>query len=152
LARNRREFESYLVWALALAGDQAAEPAADGLLGRDANNPLACFARMLAAIRAGDLEGAVGWVERAGAGTPIPEAKEAERAAGTLSVLVERGELAEEATLVEAAIYVCGELPAAKRAKAKPLLESYLTRAPGGRWGELAERLERELSDRGGAP
>jgi tetratricopeptide (TPR) repeat protein len=144
---GRREFESYLVWALALARAEDTSEAAGKLLGSDPDNPLACLAMVLETLRAEDLPGAIAWIERARAGKPIPKARPFERAATTLRLLLGRGELPPEAAIVEAAVYLRGDRHAGTRAEATRLLDQYLTDFPASGWAELAKGLRRELSD-----
>lgn len=87
-APGRREFRSFLVWTLSLAADESARAAAEELLASDPDNPLACFALMVEAIRAGDLDQAVTWVQRARAGAAIPKAHV--RAGGGFGALHDR--------------------------------------------------------------
>ena len=89
-APDRREFNSFLVWSLALADHPSAAPAAEELLAKDPDNPLACFALMLTEAKAGRFDEAVSWIRRAPAGTPIPKAREFERAAAAIQVLTPR--------------------------------------------------------------
>ena len=151
-APDRREFNSFLVWTLALADNPSAAPAAEEFLAKDPDNPLACFALMLTEARAGRLDEAVSWVRRARAGTPIPKAREFERAAAAIQVLTARKDLPPEATLLQAAIYLVGDFPAPDRARAREIVRDLLAESPPSRWQRLAEQLQSELSDLEPAP
>lgn len=146
-APGRREFESYMVWALALAGDTEAGPRAEGLLASDPDNPLACLALMLLDTRQGELERAVERVVQAGHGRPVPKAREFERAAASVAVLIGRGQLPAEAVLVQAALYAYGEFPAGLRQRGLELVRGHLVEHPDSRHVGLAHELERRLSD-----
>ena len=142
-AEARRAFRSYLVWSVACAGDAAARQMAYNLLADEPSNRFACFARMLAAIRAGHIDEALEWVRSAEKGTPIPEARCAERAAVTLQVMRDRGELPAAAVIPQAAIRV--EL--GNRGNAAKLLEDYLATNPSSAERAAAERLLAWLSE-----
>lgn len=151
-APGRREFRSFLVWTLSLAGDESAPATAEELLASDPDNPLACFALMLEAIRAGDLGEAVSWVQRARAGTAIPKARAFERAAASVRLMIAREELAPEAVVAEAALYAHGDFPSPVRSKAVALLDDFVAGSADSRWKELAQGLRGELSDVEAAP
>ncbi len=144
---SRREFRSYLTWALALADDPSSAEAAAAVLDTDPDNPLACLASMLRALRDGRIDEAVRWVTRARRGHPIPKARPFERAAATLRLLASGGKLPAEAAIIEAAIYAGPDQPESARQRAAALLEEYLASGPPERWRELAESLRGRLSD-----
>lgn len=144
---SRREFRSFLAWALGLADDPTAVEAAQAVLKADADNPLACMALMLSALRGGRVAEAVEWVQRGRHGQPIPKARSFERAAASLRLLESRGLLPAEAKIVEAAVCASPNLPEGFRERAAQLLDDYLAAGGAGEWRELIEGLRRELSD-----
>lgn len=146
-APDRREFRSYFVWALALAGDATTAEAARELLSEDLHNPLACLALMLDSLRRGDLADAVEWIKRSAAGEPVPKAREFDRALAALRLLHSRRQLPNEVPLVEAALLLHGGYGAAARADARLRLDEFLTAFPESRWSGLAQALRAELSD-----
>ncbi|MEW6250085.1 MAG: hypothetical protein AB1716_05520 [Planctomycetota bacterium] len=144
-----RELHSFLIWSLALAGNPGAPEAAGELLARDGNNPLACMALMLTAVRAGELPEAVDWVRKAAVGQPVPEAREFLRAERALRFLSEEAqELPVEAIAARGVILGTGPPVANDRAQAVALLGRY-ERENGARYRELARTLISELSDPG---
>ena len=147
LAPASREYRSYLVWAVALAGKESARERAEALLKTDIDNPLACFALALEALRAHDPQAAVAYVDRARNGTPVPKAREFERAAAAFRLLVSRDELPAEASLVEAALYLDGPAPDGMSARVGELLDTYLAQHPDSPHLDLAESLRARLSD-----
>lgn len=146
-APHRREFRSYFVWALALAGDAATADAARDLLSEDPDNPLACLASMLVSLRGGDLTAAVEWAKRATAGKPVPKAREFDRALAALRLLHSRRQLPNEVPLVEAALLLHGGYGGPARADAGRRVDEFLTAFPESRWSGLARELRAELSD-----
>lgn len=146
-APDRREFRSYFVWALALAGDAMTAEAARDLLSADPQNPLACLASMLVSLRDGDMTTAVEWVKRSAAGEPVPKAREFDRALAALRLLYSRRQLPNELPLVEAALLLYGGYGAAARADARLRLDEFLAAFPESRWSGLARELRTELSD-----
>lgn len=149
---DRREFQSYFVWALALAEDPAAVPAADDLLAKEPNNPFGCFARMVHAVRHGELTEAVAWIERADEGAPIPQAREFERAAAALQLGLDRGRLPEAARLAQAAVCLARRAPPELKAEAPALIDAFVKKNADSPWTGLAEQLRERLSDAGAAP
>jgi superkiller protein 3 len=143
---GRREFASFLVWTLALAGDAGVQASAERLLTLDPNNPLACLSRMLMLVRTGDAAGAIEWIDRATEGTPIPEAREFDRAAAAIQILRNRDEAPSNAAIAQAAVYIRGFPPAA-REQARALLEPFLLPEAPDEDRAVAEALMREISD-----
>ncbi len=138
-APQDRAIQSFLCWALACASDPNAAAAADALLTDDPDNPLACFAKMLLAIRGDDLQEALRWVERAQRGAPIPHARAPERVAGALQAMAAHGELQSEALLAAAAIWASIDEAPRARALLNELLAQDLdpaTRSLVSRWAE----------------
>ena len=149
---NRREFKSWLAWSLALAGGDSAPSVARSLLESDPNNPMACFALMLDAIRRGNEAEAVDWVRRARAGEPIPKSLAFERAGSALKFMVAAGELPPEAVIARAAVYLVGDFAPSARSDAAALLEEFLRATPESPWKDLAGRLHGQLSDHESSP
>jgi len=143
---DSREFRSLRVWALACAGDAEVAHWADDLLASDPDNPLVCFARMLHAVRTNEIRQAVDWARRAFRGTPIPKAREAERATALLRLLRARDELPPAAVIVEAVIYAA----AGHEARARELLDDFLAAEPNSSQRALAEEVRRGISDEPG--
>jgi len=129
-APHRRELRSFLVWALACADDPTAEFEADALLAEDSDNPLACYARMLAALRQGLTEQAIEWSCRAEFGRPIPKARESARAEATIQLLLARGRLLPEAAVAQVVLLMQTGQPE----RAKEVAASYLKQNPDSPW------------------
>lgn len=129
-APDRRELRSFLVWVLACADDPAAEPEADALLEEDSDNPLACYARMLTALRRGEVEAAIEWSCRAEFGRPILKARESARAEATIRLMLERGQLEPDGAVVQVTLLK----RMGQTGRAKELAESYLSRNPDSTW------------------
>lgn len=138
---GRREFASFFVWAEALAGEAAAAADAAELLEVDADNPFACLAQMLLALRAGDVPAALDWVRRARAGAPVPAAREFERAAATLRLLADRGALPAEAAVAMAAVRLAGSTRADDLRAAAAELEQLIAAEPDAPWTPAGRRL-----------
>lgn len=138
---ENRAFQSYLVWTLVLSQEEAADEAAETLLATDPDNPMACFARMLAAIRSNDPEAAIGWVLRARSGQPIPEARAFERAAATLRLMIAREEITSDAAVAEAAIRLGGDSNGGERAAALAELEQLVAGELAPAWASVARSL-----------
>jgi tetratricopeptide (TPR) repeat protein len=143
----RREFRSYLVWALALARMESAAPAANELLRDDPDNPFACLALMLHAIRTGDLPAALVWVQRACTGSPVAKAREFERAAAALRLLLSRNELPSEAVIARSVIVASGDFPSAMRIESRGDLDDYAAKHPDSKWNGAAREVRERLSD-----
>jgi len=146
-APGRREFESFLVWALALRGDEAASPAAEDLIARDPDNPLACLGLAIVELRSGRVQQSVELIERAARGNPIPKARAHERAAAALQVLSERGELPTEAVVALAAVYATGEFSTETRAACIELLDVYMKQNLEEPVRKIAQKVRDKLSD-----
>ncbi|MBK9128653.1 MAG: hypothetical protein IPM13_12770 [Phycisphaerales bacterium] len=145
---TRIDFHAYLVWAEALAGHRSAESERKLLFSRDPDNPFGCLAAMIVSLRAGDLAGAVEWVERAARRPPDPEARELERAARTVRLLMRRGNLPAFAVVAEAEIYARGPFGGAARREALEALDAWLVESgvdPAKR--AVAEAVRGRLSD-----
>lgn len=142
-----RAFRSYFAWSLALAGDESADDVAGQLLERDPQNSLATLARMLTELRLGNTAAAVSSCNLAAQGTPIPHAREFERAAAALRVLMERGTVPAEAVLALAAVCDEGDLHGVAREEARSGLTKFLAAAPTGELKRLAQDLQARLSD-----
>jgi tetratricopeptide (TPR) repeat protein len=151
-APERREFRSYLVWALALARTESAASAANELLRDDPDSSFACLALMLDAIRAGDLTAALDWVQRAYTGSPVAKAREFERAAAALRLLLSRNELPHEALIARSAIVAGGDFPSAMRAESRGELDDYVAKHPDSEWNRRARDVRERLSDVHGTP
>lgn len=136
---NDRAFRSFLVWSLACAGVDNSVPETQRLLLDEPDNPLGCFASMLHAIRTGDTAAALDWLDRAGRGRPIPQAREAARVDAALRLLVGQGRLPAEANVVRAALL----FRAGRAAEGGQLLEEFRAAHPDSPAAELAERLLR---------
>jgi cytochrome c-type biogenesis protein CcmH/NrfG len=144
---NRREYQSFLAWAAALAADENATEEAQAVLAVEDNNPLACLALALTAVRAGDPEHAVAWVQRAALGQPIPKAREFDRAAAALRILAGRHQLPAEAAIVQAVVVAHLSPASTGRAQAVALLDEYVRAHPDSPWLDLIQRARSELSD-----
>lgn len=151
-APENREFDSFRVWSLALAGDPTATTAARDLLQRDPNNPFACLAMMITDVRAGDAAAAVSWVQRAATGRPADEAREFPRAEATLRLRTASGDLPPEGELARIAVLTYGGFGADTRAGARGALDAFVEKNPGYRTSELVTALRRELSDEKPSP
>lgn len=116
-----RRFLSFFAWSATCAGEPTAARFTERLLERDAENPLAHLAQMLAKLRSGDLEGALAAIDAAARGEDPPNAKSLERAASTLKIMRLRGELPAAAAIAEAALR--GRW--GRRAEAEGLLREY---------------------------
>ncbi len=92
---------------------------------------------MLLAIRAGELEQARQWIERARRGPKLPLAREFSRAEATLRIMIERNELPAEAVLLQAAL--CAEIGSPDRGR--QLVHDYLDAHPNSPHGRLAEQI-----------
>jgi len=139
-------YRSHLVWAAACAGEASAADQADELLAVSSDNRFACLAMALLSIRAGDLKQARDWAVRARHGPQLPGAREFAWAETTLEVMVERGELPQEATLVRAVLWA--EL--GDPAKGRRLVLEYLDARTDSPWVGLAELiLEQDLRGEG---
>ncbi len=143
---GRREFQSFLVWSLALADDPRANRAADELVAGDPANPLACAALALGQLRTGNAAEAVQWVRQLKRGPPIPRARELERLITAVQVLADRRRLPSDAALVQAAAFLTLGGPNG-HAQATRLLDSYEASNPDTRSRELLTALRAELSD-----
>lgn len=137
VAPRDRAFRSFLVWSMACAGVDNSGPETQRLLLDDPDNPLACFASMLNAIRAGDFQAAIDWIDRAGRGTPVPEAREAARADAALRLLLGQGRLPPEAGVARAALL----LRTGRVGEGVRLLEEFRSVHPESPAAALAERL-----------
>jgi len=147
-APDRREFRSFAVWALALAGEnEAATAAATELLEDDPNNPLARLALLLTNLRGGDVDNAVEQARRARVGEPIPEARAFVRAASSIRVLLDRSHLPPEAAIARAAVIASGDFAAGVRREAAQQLDEYVAQNPDSAWADLARELRGDLSD-----
>lgn len=129
-APDRRELRSFLVWALACADDPTAECEAEALLAEDSDNPMACYALMLAVLRRGEVEQAIEWSCRAEFGWPIPKARESARAEATIRLLLARGRLLPEAAVAQVVLLMQMGQPA----RAKQAAASYLRQNPDSLW------------------
>ena len=98
-APDRPEFRGFFVWAAACAGEEVGRTAAEKMVAAQPGDRFGCLALMLTALKAGRVEEALDWVDRA-TGQPLPEAKEFERAEATLRIMQARNELPPAATLV----------------------------------------------------
>ncbi len=147
-----REFESFFVWCVALAGEPNAPDAADALLNRDPTNPLACFARALLAVRRNDLAAAVDWAAKARGGPPLSHAREYARAAAALRLLVERGELPRAAVLVEAQVVADGAFGPAERADVAARLRAWSASDGAQVLDDTVHGLLRRLAEEGVTP
>ncbi|MBU0638004.1 MAG: hypothetical protein KKB50_04005 [Planctomycetes bacterium] len=141
-APGERILRSFTAWAEACAGEPTAPTRADALLADEPTNPLACYARMLIALRKSDIADALRWLNAAGAGEPVPEAQSHRRAAVTLQLLIEREQLPAEAVVVQAAAW----RNAGATAHAKELLTGSLPNLGVGPARDIAQQLLAELS------
>ena len=134
-------FRPYFVWAAACARDESAERFADALLAERPGNRFACLAKMLLAIRAGELDAASEWITKAAAGAAIPLAREFARAARALELMIERSEIDSRAAVPCAELWL--QVGAADRARA--VLDRFLTgevsAADRARAGALIETM-----------
>jgi tetratricopeptide (TPR) repeat protein len=137
-------FRAHFVWSAACTGERSAAEWARDVLETSPDNRFACLALMLLAIRAGELDQAREWIERARHGPELPLAREFARAEATLRVMLERQELPPEAVLLRAAL--CAELGSLDHGR--QLVRGYLEAYPDSPHRPLAEQiLERELRD-----
>jgi cytochrome c-type biogenesis protein CcmH/NrfG len=147
LQPGRREFRSFVVWVAALAAAETARTEAEALLVGDEDNPLACLALAICAVRAGDPAEAVEWVRRATFAQPIPKAREFDRAAAALKLLAGRDQLPAEAAIVQAAVLAHMPPTPTGRAQAEALLDEFVHAHPDSPWLDLVRRVRSELSD-----
>ncbi len=144
---KHRAFQAYRVWALALADDAGTVAAAEAVLAADATNPLACYARMLVALREGAHGAAVRWARRAARGKAIEHARGPERAWAALRLLRGRGALPASAVLAEAAVCLAKDFPRGPARETFLDLNAYLAGEPETGLGSLGTALRGELSD-----
>ncbi len=140
---QRREFQSFHVWSLALANDPLTEAAARDVLARDPDNPLACMALMLMAARVDQPDQAIEWIRHAAAGRPIPKGREFDRAAAIVQLLLGRGSLPASAALVHAALYI--ESSPELHDHAARMLADFRAAHPDSPWNALAAELQRRI-------
>jgi len=146
-APGRRELESFLVWAMALSDDDSAARAAEDLMSRDADNPMACLGLAIVELRSGRLERAVELIYRSARGTPVPKAREFERAVGAIQILSKRSELSDEAVVALGAIYSAAEFSTEARSACLKLLDVYLARNLDDHVRKIAQIVRDRLSD-----
>ena len=104
--QHKRAFRSFAVWAAACADAEGAPPECDALLADDPDNPLACYAKCLFALRAGDVRDAVTWTAAARRGQPIEDEQADRRAATVIERMVDSGKLPTDALVVSATIWL----------------------------------------------
>ncbi|RMF78245.1 MAG: hypothetical protein D6744_10305, partial [Planctomycetota bacterium] len=137
---DNEAFRAYFIWAAACANEPAARDWADACLEKNPDEPFACFAQMLFALRDADLDAAIEWTRRGIAGPSRPQAKESLRAERTLELMLRRDEIAPRALVAQAVLLLDrGDLeqarlrlqrfletdpPANERATAESMLES----------------------------
>ncbi len=145
---TRIDFQAYLVWAAALADHPSAESERKLLFSRDPENPFGCLAAMFASLRAGDVAGAVDWVDRAARRPADPEARELERAARTVRLFMRRGKLPGLAVVAEAELYARGPFRAAARREAMEALDAWLAESDvDSATRVVSEAVRKRLSD-----
>lgn len=137
LVPEERAFQSFLVWAMACAGDPRATEFAEKLLETDISNSFACYALMLVKTRESRWDEAMDLAREGSKGIPVPRARENARARATLRLMADRGELPMEAVFVEAVLVA----ESGDRQTARLLIESYLSDHPETRFRDHAERL-----------
>lgn len=141
-----REFRSFRVWAVACAGAEDTVDWTNELLASDPNNPLACLALALQAVRKSEVAEALDWVRTASQGIPVRRAREFERAAATLRLMSGRGELPPEAAIIESALYLAD----GQAGRARTVLDSYSAKCPDSAWATVVKRLGEEIDDHSG--
>lgn len=143
-----REFASYFVWSLALAGAPEAPATAEQLLQQDPDNRFACLALALLAARQDDPDAAFTWTQRATHGTVIPEAQAFRRAASTLRLLEQRAVVPPGADLLRAAVRCLDpDQTPTEFSTARTDFSQLLSAAPTGPWKLAAQQLFDVLSD-----
>ena len=140
-----RKYRSFRVWALACSGAEDTITWANELLADDPDNPLACLAQMLNALRAGEITEAVEWVRRAGSGRPIPKARELERAVAALTLLGQQEQLPVEKAIIVGVLYLTDN----RRVLARDVLTRFLEQENNSPWpwsgSKLVRRSRRQL-------
>ncbi|MCG3127159.1 MAG: hypothetical protein CHACPFDD_02017 [Phycisphaerae bacterium] len=134
---ERLRLSSFAAWAAACAGDSETKGAIDDLLRIDRDNPLGCYGMALLALRRADVNEAHVWVVRARRGVPIPWSNAGLRAAATIRLMLDRGQLLSEAVVIEAAIRAAEGLTDPARA----LLEAFVAEHPTSAARELADQV-----------
>lgn len=145
---DRLRLSSFEVWSAACADDPDARRSVDELFRLDRDNPLGCYAMTLLALRRGEVSEAYTWVGRARRGVPIPWSNAGMRAAATIRLMLERGQLLSEAVVIEAAIR------AAEGAvdQARGLLEAFMADHHESAARELADEILTGLPKPASAP
>lgn len=137
LAPGEPTFAAFWVWSLACGGAPDAALLAESLLDSLPDNPFACYALMLTALREGRVRDALAWARLGARGESIPAARDHARAEATLRLLIEEGRLPPEAVLVHAALLAeFGQVGQAQAA-----VELYLAARPDSPWVEEANRV-----------
>ncbi|MFH1746819.1 MAG: tetratricopeptide repeat protein, partial [Planctomycetota bacterium] len=140
---DSRELRSFRVWSLACAGNADTAAWANELLSSDPDNPLACLSLMLPALRAGRIEEAVAYTRQARGGTPIPHAREFERAAAVLRIISTGDQPIAEAGIIEGVIYIdSGHVVRGRRR-----LQEYATQQSNSPWIGMVKRLLAEAPE-----
>jgi len=130
-------FAPYFVWAAACAGEPAVEPLAVEITEKYPQVPFAWLARMLYALRRGEVAESIEFVRRAAEGTSIPDAFELPRAEITLRIFFENGRLPPESLLIRAEIRrLLGDADTPRE-----LAQTYLSEHAGRGFDALAQTL-----------
>lgn len=110
-APGERLLRAFRTWAATCAGQPGAAAWADELLREDPADPLACMAKLLAAVRGLRWGEALDWAQKGATGPHIPLARPLARARATIAVMKSRNELPAGAAVVEAELWRLGGAP-----------------------------------------